>query len=48
MKQGAGVEFYNVDFSLHNQLRQAGAAKDLPPSLAGRRGRGGVGLGWVG
>ncbi|KAF0310088.1 Protein flightless-1 [Amphibalanus amphitrite] len=35
MKQGAGVEFYNVDFSLHNQLRQAGAAKDLPPSMAG-------------
>lgn len=32
MQKGDGVEFYNIDFSLQNQLRLAGAA--IPPSVA--------------
>lgn len=32
MKKGDGVEFYNIDFSLQNQLRLAGA--QIPPSVA--------------
>lgn len=30
LQQGSGLEFYNIDFSLHSQLRQAGAVRDLP------------------
>ena len=30
LQKGAGIEFYNIDFSLSNQLRLAGAAP--PPS----------------
>lgn len=29
--RGAGVEFYNIDFSLQNQLRLAGASAPTPP-----------------
>ncbi|KAG5672883.1 hypothetical protein PVAND_002971 [Polypedilum vanderplanki] len=32
MQKGDGVEFYNIDFSLQNQLRLAGA--QIPPSVA--------------
>ena len=32
MKKGAGVEFYNIDFSLQHQLRLAGAS--VPKSIA--------------
>lgn len=32
VQKGDGVEFYNIDFSLQNQLRLAGAA--IPPSVA--------------
>ena len=32
LQKGAGAEFYNIDFSLSNQLRLAGAAP--PPSSA--------------
>ena len=32
LQKGSGVEFYNIDFSLSNQLRLAGAAP--PPSAA--------------
>ena len=32
MKRGAGVEFYNIDFSLQHQLRLAGAS--VPKSIA--------------
>lgn len=28
--QGAGIEFYNIDFSLQNQLRLAGANVPAP------------------
>jgi hypothetical protein len=31
LMKGAGVEFYNIDFSLQNQLRLAGAS--VPQSL---------------
>lgn len=30
MQQGAGIEFYNIDFSLQHQLRLAGAAPATP------------------
>lgn len=30
MTRGAGLEFYNIDFSLQNQLRQAGANVPTP------------------
>lgn len=30
MSRGAGVEFYNIDFSLQNQLRLAGASVPTP------------------
>lgn len=30
--KGSGIEFYNIDFSLQNQLRRAGA--QVPPSIA--------------
>ena len=29
--KGSGIEFYNIDFSLQNQLRLAGAAPPTPP-----------------
>lgn len=32
LQKGAGVEFYNIDFSLQHQLRVAGAA--VPPAIA--------------
>lgn len=34
MSKGAGLEFYNIDFSLQNQLRLAGASvpTPLPPT----------------
>jgi len=35
MMRGAGVEFYNIDFSLQNQLRLAGAS--VPPSIAAQQ-----------
>jgi hypothetical protein len=31
LMKGSGVEFYNIDFSLQNQLRLAGAS--VPQSL---------------
>lgn len=31
-QRGAGLEFYNIDFSLQNQLRLAGAAVPAPSS----------------
>ena len=31
LMRGAGAEFYNIDFSLQNQLRLAGAS--VPPDL---------------
>lgn len=30
MTQGSGIEFYNIDFSLQNQLRLAGANVPVP------------------
>lgn len=30
MSRGAGIEFYNIDFSLQNQLRLAGASVPTP------------------
>lgn len=30
MTRGAGIEFYNIDFSLQNQLRLAGANVPAP------------------
>lgn len=30
MTRGAGIEFYNIDFSLQNQLRLAGASVPVP------------------
>ncbi|XP_054268551.1 protein flightless-1 [Macrosteles quadrilineatus] len=34
-QRGAGVEFYNIDFSLQNQLRLAGAAVPAPAPVTG-------------
>lgn len=31
--QGAGIEFYNIDFSLQNQLRLAGANVPAPTPI---------------
>lgn len=35
MQKGAGIEFYNIDFSLQNQLRLAGAI--VPPPVTATR-----------
>lgn len=34
-QRGAGVEFYNIDFSLQNQLRLAGAVVPTPSANSG-------------
>lgn len=40
MAQGSGVAFYNIDFSLQAQLRNAGAqAAQLAATLAQQQGR---------
>lgn len=35
-QRGAGVEFYNIDFSLQNQLRLAGAVVPTPSANSGK------------
>ena len=36
LSKGAGLEFYNIDFSLQNQLRLAGANVPAPPPSQSR------------